>query len=270
MDSSEHYTIGYGAGAANMADRSAEREASFFLPRLNALGPISRVIDCGCGPGSITIGIAKQVPSGRVVGIDIGANHIEMANSVATAEAVRNVTFLVGSVYEIPYADGSFDAAFSNGVIEHLSDPIAAIKEMRRVTREGGLVAIRASDVGTFVWSPTNDILDHTIPILAAVMTANEASPYAARNLRGLMREAGLKEVMASSSTQSRGTPQETLVHGQLWSERFKEADFMNRAVKLGVADPSTLEQLSRAWEEWGNHTDAHWAQIYFEAVGKK
>ena len=103
--SSEHYTIGYGAGAANMAQRTAQREATFFLPHLNALCPSARVIDCGCGPGSITIGIARQVPSGQVVGVDIGSTHIEHAIAHASQEGVLNVTFKIGSIYDLPYSE---------------------------------------------------------------------------------------------------------------------------------------------------------------------
>ena len=171
--SSEHYTIGYGAGAANMAQRTAQREATFFLPHLNSLGPSARVIDCGCGPGSITIGIARQVPSGQVVGVDIGSTHIEHAIAHASQEGVLNVTFKIGSIYDLPYFDSCFDAAFTNGVIGHLDDPVSAIKEMRRVIREGGVVAVRTADVGTFVWSPTYDILDQTVQITAELLTKN-------------------------------------------------------------------------------------------------
>ena len=94
------------------------------------------------------------------MGVDIGSTHIEHAIAHASQEGVLNVTFKIGSIYDLPYSDSSFDAAFTNGVIGHLGDPVSAIKEMRRIIREGGVVAVRTADVGTFVWSPTNDILD--------------------------------------------------------------------------------------------------------------
>jgi len=217
MTSSEHYTNGYGAGAANMAHRTTQRAAAFPLPHLNTLGANAHVIDCGCGPGSITIGIARQVPSGQVVGVDIGSTHIEHAISHASQEKVLNVTFKIGSIYDFPYSDSSFDAAFTNGVIGHLGDLVSAIKEMRRIIREGGVVAVRTADVGTFVWSPINDILDQMVQITAELLTKNGISPYVGRKVRGLMGEAGLRDVVASSSTHSRGTAEETISHGRLW-----------------------------------------------------
>ena len=243
MTSSEHYTNGYGADVEKMA----QREAAFPLPHLNALGTNAHVIDCGCGPGSITIGITGQIPSGQVVGSNIGSTHIEHAIAHTSQERVLNVTFKIGSIYDLPYSDSSFDAAFTNGVAGHLGDPVSAIKEMRRVIREGGGVAVRTADVGTFMWSPTNDILDQTVQITAELLTKNGISPYVGRKVRGLMREAGLRDVVARSSTHSRGTAKETISHGCLWAQRFIEPEFAGRVVELGVADRATLERLSQA-----------------------
>src|SRR5262245_43949599 len=102
--------------------RSAERNAAFFLPHLQAgMG----LLDAGCGPGSITLGLAERVVPGEVVGIDISMERIEQARGLADERGVTNVWYERGDVYDLPFEDASFDAAFMHTVLQHLSDPLA-------------------------------------------------------------------------------------------------------------------------------------------------
>src|SRR5512142_1845750 len=101
--------------------RQAESHAAFFTPYLS---PGMRLLDCGCGPGSITCGLAGIVAPGGVVGIDLYAKALDAAQSVS------NVRFQAASVYELPFPDGSFDAVFSHAVLEHLAEPLKALAEM--------------------------------------------------------------------------------------------------------------------------------------------
>ena len=124
---SEHYVQrGNPHLEAMFAERTASREAAFFLPYLR---PGMQMIDVGCGPGSITVGLAEAVAPGNVVGIDFQPTQIEQARDLAAKRAVANVRFEVADAYRVPFPDHSFDAAFAHAVLTHLREPVRALVE---------------------------------------------------------------------------------------------------------------------------------------------
>src|SRR5579875_3599083 len=115
--------------------RSVENSAAYLLPRL---APDARVLDVGCGPGTITVGLAASVPDGHVVGLDAAPEVLDEARALPEATARGNLRFEVGDVYDLGFADESFDVVHAHQVLQHLADPIRALAEMRRVCRAGG------------------------------------------------------------------------------------------------------------------------------------
>jgi len=139
------YTPGYSAPILSfMEQRTAETHAAFFLPRLM---PGWSLLDAGCGPGSITLGLARTVAPGLVTGIDVEDSQFAKSRVQAEREGL-NVEFRKASVYQLPFQDHCFDAVFSHALLEHLSDPVAALAELRRVLKPEGLIGIRAGDLG--------------------------------------------------------------------------------------------------------------------------
>ena len=137
--------------------RTAENSAGYLLPRL---APDARVLDVGCGPGTITADLAARVPGGDVTGIDAAADVLAQARQEAERRGLRNVRFDTGDVYRLGFADGTFDVVHAHQVLQHLTDPVAALREMRRVCRPGGLVAARDGDYGGFFWFPGEPEMD--------------------------------------------------------------------------------------------------------------
>ena len=132
-----------------MADR--ENSAGYLL---DALTPDAHVLDVGCGPGTITVDLAARVPEGQVTGIDAADGVLDTARQEAQRRGQENVRFEPGNVYQLGYPDGTFDVVHAHQVLQHLSDPVAALAEMRRVCRPGGLVAARDGDYGGMFWYP--------------------------------------------------------------------------------------------------------------------
>ncbi|MBV9547471.1 MAG: class I SAM-dependent methyltransferase [Chloroflexi bacterium] len=130
---------------------SGRTSAAFFLPHLR---PGLRLLDCGCGVGSITIGLAAAVAPGEVIGLDLEPGQIDQARALAREHGVANVTFRVGSVYDLPFADGAFDAAFAHTLLMHLHRPIVGLREIKRVLRPGGVIGVADDDQGTMLLSP--------------------------------------------------------------------------------------------------------------------
>src|SRR5262245_892986 len=107
--------------------RTAEKQAAFFLPHLRSG---MKLLDCGCGPGSITLGLAAAVARGEVVGVDLDSEKIAQAQGSAAKALVTNLRFETADIYALPFPDASFDAVFSHAVFQHLRDPMAALREI--------------------------------------------------------------------------------------------------------------------------------------------
>ena len=149
------YTMGYSEEFRQLLNRrSAETHAKHLLPHLK---PGLRVLDFGCGPGTITVGLAKAVEPGEVHGIDMAESQINLARSAAEAGGHTNVTFHVGSVLELPFEDNSFDAAHCHAVLMHIPDTQAALAEVKRVLKPGGIVASRETIVASSFLEPSSE-----------------------------------------------------------------------------------------------------------------
>src|SRR5215467_1481162 len=141
MATENTYTVGHKESALKyLRFRTAERSCAFFRQHIRSS---SRILDCGCGPGSITVGLAQWAPDGQTVGIDIGAEQLEGARALARDLGLKNVTFRPGDIFALPFEDESFYVVFSQTVLYHIPHPEKALAELKRVLRRGGLIALR-------------------------------------------------------------------------------------------------------------------------------
>src|SRR4029077_8394970 len=136
-----------------MARRTLASHGAFFVPHLH---PGLSVLDCGCGPGSMTVEIAARVDPGEVVGIDVAPAQIARAKSTAACAGRLNLRFEAGSAYSLPFDSGRFDRVFSHALIEHLADPRRALRELHRVLAPAGVLGLCSPDWGGFLLSPSS------------------------------------------------------------------------------------------------------------------
>ena len=213
--------------------RTAENSAGYLLARLT---PGAHVLDVGCGPGTITADLAARVPDGQVTGIDAAAGALAEARAEAARRGQANVRFETGDVYRLAYADGTFDVVHAHQVLQHLSDPVAALAEMRRVCRPGGLVAARDGDYGGMFWFPADPELAEWQALYRSVARALGGEPDAGRHLLSWARAAGFAETVASASAWCYTGPADRPWWGTLWAQRLTESPFGDRAVEPGRA----------------------------------
>jgi len=186
---SERYTLGYSDAAMRfLLRRSLESHGAFYLPHLT---PGLRVLDCGCGPGSITAGIARRVHPGRVDAIDMDASQIALAQERAREAGLDNVTYQVASVYELPFPDGHFDAIFSHALFEHLADTGAAARECFRVLKPGGRIGVATPDWEAFIVAPPTPARRSAIQAYVARQNANGGDAGTGRKLADILMAAG-------------------------------------------------------------------------------
>jgi SAM-dependent methyltransferase len=193
----EIYTPGYTRTVLDIySRRTLESHGAFFIPHLR---PGMAVLDCGCGPGSITLGIAERVGDGTVVGVDISASQVELAGQSAAERGIINVRFREGSAYEVPFPDASFDAVFSNALFEHLKEPTRALQEFLRVLRPGGRVGVSSPDWGGFLYSPPWEKLTAAIRAYAGIQNCNGGDTLLGRKIVELLIDTGFVEVNAQA-----------------------------------------------------------------------
>ena len=233
--------------------RTAENSAAYLLSRLR---PDARILDVGCGPGTITADLAARVPSGEVVGIDAVADVLHGARQEAERRGQANVRFETGDVYQLAFSDGSFDVVHAHQVLQHLSDPVAALAEMRRVCRPGGLVAARDGDYGGMFWYPEDPELAEWRELYRNVARALGGEPDAGRHLLSWARQAGFAAIEASASAWCYTGQQDRSWWGNSWAERLTESPFGDRAVEQGRATREDLERLAQAWLRWADSED--------------
>ncbi len=250
--------------------RTAENSAAYLLPHLR---PDARVLDVGCGPGTITVDLAARVPDGEVIGIDASAGVLEQAREAGRKSAERsgrqNVRFEVGDTYDLAFDDGTFDVVHAHQVLQHLTDPVAALTEMRRVCRPGGLVAARDADYQGFFWYPGDPELTEWQALYRKVARATGGEPDAGRHMLYWARRAGFASVEASASAWCYSGPQDRPWWGQSWAERLTDSPFGDRAVEHGLATRDDLERLARAWLRWADSEDGWFLIPHGEILGR-
>lgn len=241
--------------------RTVENSAAYLIPYLEAG---SSLLDIGCGPGTITAGLAERLAPGSVHGIDAAPAVVDQARVTATAD---NLSFDIGDCYRLSFADDSFDIVHAHQVLQHLSDPVAALGEMRRVVKPDGVVAVRDADYGGMFWYPRLPGLDRWMDIYQAVARRNRAEPDAGRRLTAWARASGFETIIPSASTWCFATPDQRRWWGDLWSQRIQESALATQAIDYGLADTAELAALGHTWTEWLEHPDAWFAVVNGEMI---
>lgn len=188
--SRDTYTHGYKTAVRNQQRRTAEDQGAFFIQHLR---PGMKVLDCGCGPGTITVGLADVVNPGQVVGIDVGQEVIDLANNLV--EGRINLEFQVASVYEIPFPNGHFDEVLVHKVLEHVAEPESVMKEVLRVLKPGGVVGARSTDQGGLYIYPWSDAINDMFENLQDRWQRNGGNPFFGRAQQSTMRKSGFERV---------------------------------------------------------------------------
>jgi ubiquinone/menaquinone biosynthesis C-methylase UbiE len=243
--------------------RTAENSAGYLLPSLR---PGLDLLDVGCGPGTITVDIAARVAPGRVVGLDVSPDPLAEARAAAEHAGVA-VTFEVGDVYALGADDDSFDVVHAHQVLQHLTDPVAALREMARVCRPGGLIAVRDVDYGAFVTFPADPGLDRWLEVYYAVARRNAAEPDAGRRLLSWAHAAGLRDAAATTSSWCYASPAEREWWGNSWAGRATASSFAEQAVAYGLATRDELEEIAAAWLRWRDSDDGWLGMLHGELL---
>ena len=267
-ETEERYTLGYSPKTIKQLQRrTAAREAGFLLPHLNAG---MRLLDCGCGPGSITVGLAEAVAPGQAVGVDIEPSEYRSAWSQAAKATGINLHFGCADVYRLPFSGSSFDATFLHNVLSHLRQPLEVLKGIYRILRPDGVIGISHPDFSGSLISPEDPLLDRGHKLYWRLVEHNGGNPAIGKHQRGLLHEAGFVRVEAVAKYSTISTDDAVQMRAEHGVRMFSEAHIAQRMIDLGWTDRSELERIIAAWQKWGEHPGAFMANATVTAVGWK
>ncbi|WP_235439255.1 methyltransferase domain-containing protein [Streptomyces yangpuensis] len=246
--------------------RTAENSAAYLIGELR---PGLAVLDVGCGPGTITADLAELVaPGGRVTAVDAAEGVLAQARAhVAERGLDGAVSFAVADVHALDFPDDSFDVVHAHQVLQHVGDPVRALREMRRVCRPGGVVAARDADYAAMTWYPATPGLDGWLDLYRRVARANGGEPDAGRHLRAWARQAGFTDVTSSATAWCFATPEETAWWSALWADRTTASAYADVAVRGGHATPDDLTAAAAAWHTWNASPDAWFTVLNAEIL---
>ena len=242
--------------------RTAANSAAYLLPHLH---DGQRLLDVGSGPGTITADLARLV--GEVVALEVNEAAADLTRAELDRQGVTNATVVVGDVHALDLVDDAFDVVHAHQVLQHVADPVGALREMLRVTRPGGAVAVRDSDYGHFSWHPASAGLDRWLALYDAAARANGGEPHAGRMLLAWAHAAGAGHVEASSSTWCFATPEDREWWGSLWADRITSTALARQLVDEGRATSAELAAVAADWRAWAVDPDGWFSVLHGEVV---
>lgn len=232
--------------------RTAANSAAYLLPHLAAGDDL---LDVGCGPATITADLAEVVSPGRVTALEQTDEAIALAREELARRGV-DADLVVGDAHALDLPDDSFDVVHAHQVLQHVGDPVAVLREMRRVTRPGGLVAVRDSDYAAFAWYPRLPGLDAWLRVYQEVARHHGGEPDAGRRLHVWARGAGLGEVSATADVWCFAETADRAWWGGMWADRVLASRFAETALGIGAATRAELEEIAATWRRWAEHED--------------
>jgi len=267
LSDNENYILGYGDGAMQwMATRTAEGHGAFLLPYLK---PGMRMLDCGCGPGTLTLGFAQRVAPGETIGIDREASQFAATIETAQHEGIDNLRFETGDIYELPFADANFDVVFTSAVLGSVATPEKVVAEMARVLKPGGVLALKEFDHdGDIIW-PQSPVIAHSIALYHRLRAHNGHAALAGRRLREFIHSAGCRtdyfhafyEEHTDAASLRRQVERNNYLVAEILGQQYEA---------LGWSTREALNEEAQAWLEFAANPAAIYCSSWCEAVGIK
>ncbi|HZU47305.1 MAG TPA: methyltransferase domain-containing protein [Mycobacterium sp.] len=228
--------------------RTAQNSAGYLLPHLRSG---MSVLDVGCGPGTITVDLAARVAPGRVTAVDLTTEALDVTRREAHERNVTNICFAIADTQALEFADDTFDVVHAHQVLQHVADPVQALREMRRVCVPGGIVAARDADYAGFIWYPQLPALDRWRDLYELASRANGGEPDAGRRLLSWAQDAGFDEIVPSGGIWCFATPEDRDWWGGMWADRILQSALADQLLASGLATAAELTEIAGAWRAW-------------------
>lgn len=242
--------------------RTAKNSAAYLIQHLDA---DMHLLDIGAGPGTITADLAEL--TGRVTATEISDEILSITRREIANRGLTNVAFEVQDIHRLTFPDEFFDVVHAHQVLQHVSDPVRALREARRVTKKGGIVAVRDADFSGYAWYPLEPGLDDWLSLYRGAAIANGGDPDAGRKLLSWAQQAGFSDIEASSSTWCYATPETRAFWAETWAERMTKSAVARQIVDSGDASAEELADIAASWRNWANAPDGWFSVLHGELI---
>lgn len=244
--------------------RTVENSAAYLIPHLT---PGRTLLDVGSGPGTITADLAARLAPGRVTALEATDDALALTRTEIEAHGLTNVDYVVGDIHALEMPDDSFDIVHAHQVLQHVADPVQALREMGRVCAPGGVVAARDGDYAAFSWYPQLPELDEWLELYEYAARANGGEPDAGRRLHVWARQAGFTDVTATASTWCYTSNEDRAWWGGMWADRILKSALSHQIVDQGLGTQEDLERISAAWHTWALDPDGWFVLVHGEIL---
>ncbi|KAJ5101331.1 hypothetical protein NUU61_003553 [Penicillium alfredii] len=244
--------------------RTVTNSAPYLLPHLQ---PYMSILDVGCGPGSISIDLAQRVPSGHVIGVEYVSDPLDGARELASAAGVKNISFQVGDIHDLPFPENTFDVVHAHQVLQHIADPVQALHEMRRVAKPGGIVAARES--AGLTWYPDSEGIATWKDMTERMQRGKGGNPHPGRMIHVWAEKAGFsrESIKKSAGSWCFSTPDERAYWGGSMEARARSSGFAKTAVEEGFARQEELDMIAAGWRAFVEDEDAWFGLLHGEIL---
>jgi SAM-dependent methyltransferase len=255
------------------SDRESERlhyQASKLAELLHhdtRYPPGSRVLEAACGVGAQTVILAQNSPGAEFVSVDISPESLAKAKERISRERVTNVSFRRADIYGLPFGSETFDHAFVCYLLEHLPNPLQALKNLKRILRPGGTITVIEGDHGSALFYPDSPDAHSVIDCLVELQRQMGGNALIGRELWHLMTDAGFREVIVSPRQVYADGSRPEYVEGVKNIFIAMVEGVREPAIRKGLVDKETWDKgimdLYRTTEQ-----DGMFCYTFFKAVG--
>ena len=230
----------------------------------------TRVLECGCGTGAQTVHLAASSPEAEIVSVDMAPESLEQARARVATAGHGNVSFEVADVFNLPFAEESFDHVFVCFLLEHLAEPERALLNLRRMLKEGGAITLIEGDHGSWYCHPWTPDAQRTVDCLVEIQARSGGDALIGRRVYPLLSGAGFHTVHVSPRLVYVDDSRPDLVEG------FSKNTFIamvegvrEQALELGLMDAASwdrgIAEMLRAAEPGGT-----FAYTFFKGTALK
>lgn len=266
ISSKENYPVGYSATVVNtLKKRSAFEKGRFLIPHLKET---DYLLDCGCGPGSITLDFASILGKGRVIGIDFESSQIEFAKQLMKEKKISNAEFHVADILNLPYGNNTFNIAFTNGVLWTVQETLQALEELKRVVKPGGIIACREPSFEGLLYYPESKVFEKAFHLQKRSLDALGNKHNLGKELSIYFSKVGLNDVQLSVSCDVYSSPEKRKLIAAYRIAAWNEAPWAQYIHEKSWATHDDIKEFQGELLAWEKKEGAFISAPWVEAIG--
>ncbi len=231
--------------------------------------PGSRVLEAGCGVGAQTVTLAANSPGAEIVSVDISPDSLAQAKEAVGQAGLENVHLMEADLFHLPFEDGQFDHGFICFVLEHLADPVGALRAVMRKVKPGGTLTVIEGDHGSCYFHPETEAARRAWQCLIDVQASLGGDSLIGRRLFPLLHAAGLGDIRVSPRMVYSDATRPREMEGFVRRTIIPMVEGIERQAKvMNLIDPETWNQGIRDLHATGTPPEGTFCYTFFKAIG--